>query len=94
MSDMKKIPRIGQKVYLFFNNCVSLEYVYMKGKESFACDSAFSSLYIDGYRVPHFYDEYGKTWFTSLSDLKKAVLEPNEKLVKMHDNYWEITEEI
>ena len=39
-----------------------------------------------------FYDEYGKTWFTSLSDLKKAVLEPNEKLVKIHENYWEIEE--
>ena len=33
MNNMKKIPRIGQKVYLFFDNCVSLECVYMKGKE-------------------------------------------------------------
>ena len=91
-SNMKKIPRIGQKVYLFFNDCVSLESVYMKGKESFACNSAFNYLYIDEYRVPFLYDEYGKTWFTSLSDLKKAVLEPNEKLVKIHENYWEIEE--
>ena len=39
-------------------------------------------------------DEYGKTWFTSLSDLKKAVLEPNEKLVKITDEGIKKTDEI
>jgi len=87
---MKKIPRLGQKVYLFFNDCVSLEPVYMKGKESFACKIAFDFHYMDGYRMPFFYDDYGRTWFTSFSELKKTVLEPDEELIKIHEDYWEI----
>jgi len=92
MNRMKKIPRLGQKVYLLFRNAVFLDKVCMKGKESFVCDSAFDPIAIEEVRTPLFYEEYGETWFTSLSELKKAVVEPNERLIKMAENYWEIEE--
>jgi len=86
------IPRLGQKVYLLFRNAVLLDKVYMKGKESFVCDSAFDPISIEEVRTPLFYGEYGETWFTSLSELRKAVVEPKNKLVKISEDYWEIEE--
>ena len=85
-----KIPRLGQKVYLLFRNAVFLDKVYMKGKESFACTSSFDPYSIEDVRTPLFYEEYGETWFTSLGDLKKTVVEPNNKLVKIYEDYWGI----
>ena len=90
MNRMKKIPRLGQKVYLVFRNAVFLDKVCMKRKESFACDSAFDSIAIEEVRTPLFYGEYRETQFTSLSELRKAVVEPKNKLVKISDDYWEI----
>lgn len=92
MGNQMKIPRLCQKVYLVFCNAVILDEVYMKGKESFAVSCAFDPISIEEVRTPLFYEEYGETWFTSLSDLRKAVVEPKNKLIKITDEYWEIEE--
>ena len=86
-----KIPRLGQKVYISYDDFIVLEKVEMKGKESFATRLAFDNLLVEKCRQPIYYEEYGTKWFTSLAEAKKSLyLDKEQRVVKCYDNYWEV----
>ena len=86
-----KIPRLGQKVYISYDDFIVLEKVEMKGKENFATRLTFDDLMIEKCRQPIYYEDYGTKWFTSLSEAKKSIeLNEDECIVKCSDHYWEI----
>lgn len=89
---MKK-PRLNQAVYLVHGDCISREHVLMKGKDSFATECVFKAMYMEMYRQPMRYDEYGIAWTTDLAEAKRILaedLQPGEKIVKVFDGYWEV----
>lgn len=70
----KKIPKIGDKVYILSRldvGCISKEVVGFVGAESFVLDG-FQDYIMD--EVEHFYTDYKVTWFTNLAEAKKAAL--------------------
>lgn len=86
-------PNIGKKVYVIYEDSISLEYVGYIGKESFIIDE-FSDKFEDA--IEYFYEDYGRTWFTSFAAAKKQILEDFKgwyvrlKLVKKSERYWEL----
>ena len=88
-----KIPRLGQKVYLVYDDSIVLEKVEMKGKDGFATPSAFDDSIIEECRQPIYYEDYGTRWFTSLSEAKKSIkLNEDERIVKCSNTYWRVQE--
>ena len=89
---MKK-PRLNQTVYLVHGDCISREHVLMKGKDYFATECVFNDMYMESYRQPLRYDEFGIAWTTDLAEAKRILtedLQPGEKIVKVFDDYWEV----
>jgi len=93
MNDLELIkkPRLGSKIYVLFNNSISKVSVYMKGKDNFCHSESFNDMYLSLYKRPLRYDDYGKTWFSTLSQIAKRF-NYKVKFVKTADNYWEIIE--
>ena len=89
---MKK-PRLNQRVYLIQGDCISREHVLMKGKDSFSTECVFNATYMERYRQPCRYDEYGIAWTTDLAEAKRILsenLQPGERIVKVFANCWEV----
>jgi hypothetical protein len=92
-------PSIGKKVYLIGDSNISdyarsicLENVGYVGKESFVIEGY--NVMRDGFQE-YYYKDYGKTWFTSLSDVTKFLIayyaERGEKILIVGDtDYWEV----
>ena len=92
---MNKQPRLGQKVFLVFDDFIVKDTVVMKGKDSFAVNMTFSNLTDDPYRMPIDYDDYGIVWFTKLKDAKESItLDENEIIIRIDDDYWEVWKDI
>ena len=93
-------PRIGKEVYIIWNGTdIYKEKVAMLGKESFIVESIFNSALCDAYRNKTYdYDMYNKTWFTSITEAKKSLIDyhkvsnPNfdAKIKKVQDDCWEV----
>ena len=94
-------PKIGRKVYCiyygFTEGAISIEKVGFLGKDSFIVED-FSD-YREFDSLEWFFNDYGKTWFTSLAKAKKTIFEQNPDLDKKHyrlekvyDDYYEIQE--
>ena len=89
-------PKLGRVVYTVYQNDITKNKVAFLGKESFITDS-YGGLFIDD-SWEHYYDNYGHTWFTTLKDAKKYVMESltedEQKTVKWKawsaGNYWEL----
>lgn len=87
--------KIGKKVYVIYDDSITLEYIGYMGEESFIIKE-FSDKFEDA--IEYFYEDYGRTWFTNFADAKKQVIKDYEdilrkpKLVKRHEGYWELKE--
>ena len=67
---------------------ITKEKVYMLGENEFAHSNSFNVLHCDNYRKPLKYDDFNKTWFTSLQ-VAKAYL--GGKFKRIETGYWEQT---
>lgn len=88
-------PKLGRKVYCIYDNTILGETVYAIGKNSFFISNVYEGTYSDSWEWE--FNEYGTTWFTSLTEAKKVLLEtaynPNNeklKIVKKRDDFWEV----
>ena len=95
-------PKIGAKIYVIMDSATSIvkQYVFFLGKESFM-PSANKEFYDGDYNFEQFYDEYGKTWFTTLKQTKEYLseyytkyYEENTKvrIYKDCEDLWEVVE--
>ena len=64
-------PKIGKKVYVLYNQGITVENIGYLGKESFLVENP-TMKYEDA--VEWFYEDYNKTWFTHLTRAKNALL--------------------
>ena len=64
-------PKIGKKVYVLYNQGITVENIGYLGKESFVVEYP-TMKYEDA--VEWFYEDYNKTWFTHLTRAKNALL--------------------
>ena len=65
-------PNIGKKVYIIYQDTISLAEVGYIGAQSFLV-SDFENCFADA--VEYLYSDYGRTWFTSFEAAKKQILE-------------------
>ena len=89
-------PRLGRTVYCVYENSISVEEVGFLGHDSFIVYD-FSDLK-EFNALQWFYEDYQRTWFTSLARAKKKLLlnqGEGEKLkvVKISDTYYEVQSE-
>lgn len=84
-------PIIGQWVYKIYHKSISKTKVYMLGANEFCTEDAFDDFYLLGSRQPLAYDEYGETWFYTLTEAKEKLKEeyPYYRIVKFDESYWE-----
>ena len=93
-------PKIGTKIYTLRDSNTTLvkQYVYFLGENSFM-PSADKEFYDGDYNFEQFYDEYGKTWFTTLKQAKEYLNEyynryyGEDTKVRIHKEYedlWEV----
>ena len=98
--DSQYKPRIGTKVYCIYDDdCILVEEVGYIGIKSFIIAN-FADIYnFDSFEW--YYDDYGKTWFTSLTMAKRKLLEiayehgesgKNYRVFKESDTYYEVDE--
>ena len=90
-----KLNKPGRKVYVIYDNTISLKSAEYVGQHSFI---------VAGYewiisRAREWdYDDYGKTWFTSLEKAKKFLIKDNldkgiiGKIIRLGIDYWEFKE--
>ena len=82
----------GRKVYVIYNNTISLKSAEYIGQYSFIV-AGYEWLTEDAREW--FFDDYGTTWFTSLEKAKKFLLQDNfvygikGKIVQLAIDYWE-----
>lgn len=88
-------PSIGRTIYCIYQNGINEDNVGYLGKDSFIVDDFSDLRRFDS--LEYFYDDYQRTWFTSLPQAKKALLSklhreyPDSKFKLKHtcDDYWE-----
>lgn len=88
-------PSLGKKVYCIYENSISLVEVYAIGKESFIISTFGPDTFSDSWE--HYFEDYGKTWFSSLAKAKKQLIKniqevyPDDKVkvVQHGKDYWE-----
>ena len=90
------LQKPGRKVYVIYDNTISLKSAEYIGQYSFI---------VAGYewiisRAREWdYDDYEKTWFTSLEKAKKSLIQDNldegitGKIVQLAVDYWEFKED-
>ena len=64
-------PKIGKKVYVLYNQGITVEEIGYLGKESFLVE--YPTMKLED-AVEWFYEDYNKTWFTHLTRAKNALL--------------------
>ncbi len=89
-------PKIGRIIFIIYDEQSIIQTtVFALGKDCF-----FDADYAECYDIDNAvfkYDDYNKTWFTSLIKAKKRLLEvaykedgEKLKIEKMSDGYWEV----
>lgn len=88
-------PSIGRTVYCLYESDIYKEEVGYLGRDSFIVDDFSDLRRFDS--LEWFYEEYQRTWFTSLARAKKFALAkahrecPNYKFdIIAHDDYYTI----
>ena len=87
-----KLNKPGRKVYVIYGNTISLKSAEYIGQYSFIV-AGYEWLTEDAREWD--YEDYGETWFTSLSEAKKFLLQDNlihgriGKIVQLATDYWE-----
>jgi hypothetical protein len=81
-------PSLNRKVYCIYGRGINETTVMFLGEYSFINDCYSESNIFGSWE--HYYDDYGKTWFTSLKEAKSKLLEtyPEYKIKKIWKNYW------
>ena len=86
----------GRKVYVIYDNTISLKSAEYIGQYSFIV-AGYEWLTSNAREWD--YEDYGKTWFTSLEKAKKFLVQYNldkgitGKIVQLATDYWEFKEE-
>lgn len=86
----------GHKVYVIYGNSISLKSASYIGEYSFIV-GGYEWLTEDAREWN--YEDYGKTWFTSIAAAKKFLLKDNVthgrigKIVRIATDYWEFRED-
>lgn len=80
-------PDLNTVVYTIYEHNITKTRVAFIGNKSFITEH-FKKGYDYGYEFD--FNDFGNSWFTSLSEAKKKIIEDNEccKLVKLADDYW------
>lgn len=92
---MKNKLNPGHKVYVIYDDAIFLKSAAYVGKHSFIVDG-YEQLVDDAREYD--YIDYGKTWFTSIAEAKKFLLQENiahgitGKIIQLADDYWEFKE--
>lgn len=83
------IPKVGQTVYVIYDDEIFVEKVYALGKKAFIVsawkDSAIKSDFFEW-----FYDDVGSSWFTDFESAKEHILsfyDDDYELVE-YDKVW------
>lgn len=92
-----KMPKLnpGHKVYVIYHNTISLKSAAYIGQYSFIVNG-YENLVVDAREW--YFDEYGKTWFTSFEAAKKFLMQDNfldgrrGKVIQLSNDYWEFME--
>ena len=81
-------PKLDKEIWVKFEvgGCIDFykEKVIALGKDMFFHAGALDNCLVEEYRRPLYYEDYGITWFTSLSQIKKQY-----KVKKIDDDYYE-----
>lgn len=67
-----RVPEIGQKVYVIYEDCLFVETVYCLGKATFIIESYRANTRTDFWEWR--YREYGIRWFTDFETAKETLL--------------------
>ena len=92
---MKNKLNPGHKVYVIYDNTISLKSAAYIGEYSFIVNN-YEWLSDDAREW--YYEDYGTTWFTSLAAAKKFLLQDNlthgrtGKIIQLATDYWEFKE--
>lgn len=88
-------PKLGRRVYCIYNEAILVETVAFIGQESFIVSSFGNDTNEDSWEW--WYEDFEKTWFTSISKAKKCILSSFEekygckfKLKKLYEDYYEV----
>lgn len=93
-------PKIGKVIYVLYlagwHKEIHREKVFMYGTEGFICESIVDASLDDNYRIREYnYNDYNKTWFTSLAEAKLSLKEMLEErnpnfIIKINrfEDYW------
>jgi len=74
-------PSLGKVVYCVYRDSIIVEKVYAIGKDSFFISSVGDeSTMSDSWE--YWYEEYNKTWFTSLTKAKNQLVENGLEMYK------------
>lgn len=85
-----------RKVYVIYDNTISLKSAEYIGQHSFI---VAGYEWLTGDAREWDYEDYGKTWFTSLEKAKKFLLQDNKtqgikgKIVQLAVDYWEFKQD-
>ena len=91
-----KLNKPGRKVYVIYDNTISLKSAEYIGQYSFIV-AGYEWLIGDAREWD--YEDYEKTWFTSLEKAKKFLIQDNldkgitGKIIRLCIDYWEFKEE-
>ena len=78
-------PKLEATVFIEYKGSISKEKVLAKGKEIFFHTGCLDDGYVQDYRQPVYFKDYGVRWFKSLSEVRKKY-----KLKKLGESYYEI----
>lgn len=90
-------PKLGRIVYILYDLSIIKTRVGYIGKDSFIIEDFSEDVLFDS--LEWWYEDYGKTWFTSLTDAKQQLIKEaessgilNARIKKIDEGYWEIKE--
>lgn len=83
-----RVPMIGQKVWLIYEDCIFVDTVYCLGKDTFIILSFNRNTKNDFWEWR--YKDFGKRWFTDFASAKKELLcgYGEEYGLVEHDTTW------
>ena len=84
-------PRLNSSVFIYFKGSFSKEKVIALGSEYFIHSGVITDNYVNAYRKPVYYEDYGKTWFKTVKQIKQTFVNKNTRLIKESDEYYELS---
>ena len=87
-----KTLKIGDVIYVIFENSISRVKVFALGKDEFVHSEAFNEGMKEDFRYPLMYSDEGKNWTRTLNEAKEIlrIKHPGEKITRIEEGYWEV----